>query len=73
MKDYEPAQEKRRIGRQKTKPHDDLLDSHVPEGEWNIDARNVDMMDLLDENDEIHKIQLGRIKKIARLVAGEEE
>ena len=73
MKDDEPAQEKRRIGRQKTKPRDDLLDSHVPEGEWNIDARNVDMMDLLDENDEIHKIQLGRIKKIARLVAGEEE
>lgn len=73
MEDDQPPTSKRQIGRQKSTSKEDLLDSHEPEGEWNIDARNVDMMDLLDENDKIHKIQLSRIKKIAKLVAGEEE
>ena len=73
MEEDEPPKSKRQIGRQKSTSKEDLLDSHEPEGEWNIDARNVDMMDLLDENDKIHKIQLSRIKKIAKLVAGEEE
>ena len=64
---------RRKVGRRKSNSTDKALESHEPEGEWNVDARSVDMLDLLDSEEVNRSIRLGRIKHIAKLVSGEEE
>ena len=64
---------RRKVGRRKANSTEKALESHEPEGEWNVDARSVDMLDLLDSEEATRSIRLGRIKHIAKLVPGEEE
>lgn len=64
---------RRKVGRRKANSTEKALESHEPEGEWNVDARSVDMLDLLDSDEVTRSIRLGRIKHIAKLVPGEEE
>jgi hypothetical protein len=50
------------------------LDSFVPEGEWDVDAANIDMMDLLEDTPEQHRrIKLAAIHAVASSDQGEEE
>ena len=67
-----PSKKKRNVGRQKAVPPVEHLESHEPEGEWNIDAQDVDMMDLL-KSEKIRKIRLGRILSANGSLQGEEE
>tara|TARA_Y100000766_G_scaffold283115_1_gene297961 strand:+ start:19866 stop:21896 length:2031 start_codon:yes stop_codon:yes gene_type:complete len=71
--DEEPSKSSRKVGRSKSKSAEKSLESHEPDGEWNIDARTVDMLDLLDDEEVTRLIRLGRIKQVTTLIAGEEE
>ena len=64
---------RRKVGRRKSNSIEKSFESHDPEGEWNIDARNVDMLDLLNTEEVTRMIRLGRMKHITKLVPGEEE
>ena len=72
----EDVEKKRRtVGRRKKKPVADpqeALDSYVPEGEWDVDAANIDMMDLL-EDEPVRKITLSTISPATITPLGEEE
>ena len=72
----EDVEKKRRtVGRRKKKPIADpqeALDSYVPEGEWDVDAANIDMMDLL-EDEPVRKITLSTISPATITPLGEEE
>lgn len=70
--DITPKKVRRKVGRRKSNPNK-VLESHEPEGEWNIDDRSVDMLDLLESEKAIRTIKLGRMKQIPTLVTGEEE
>ena len=67
---------RRKVGRRKkpdVKP-EQALDSFVPEGEWDVDASTIDMLDLLDEEPmEMRKISLSTITPIESSPSGEEE
>ena len=72
------VKKKRTIGRRKkSTPRPDSmadLDSFVPEGEWDVDAANIDMMDLLEDTPEQHRrIKLAAIHAVASSDQGEEE
>ena len=64
---------RRKVGRRKSNSNNEALESHDPEGEWNIDAKSVDMLDLLDDQEDTRLIRLARMKQITTLVSGEEE
>ena len=72
----EDVEKKRRtVGRRKKKTAIDpqeALDSYVPEGEWDVDAENIDMMDLLEE-EPVRKITLSTIAPATIAPLGEEE
>ena len=72
----EDVEKKRRtVGRRRKKPvvdPQDALDSYVPEGEWDVDAANIDMMDLL-EDEPLRKITLSTISPATLTPSGEEE
>lgn len=63
----------RSVGRRKATSTEDALDSHEPEGEWNVDSSSIDMMDLLDEPHAIRTVRLARILPVQHSPAGEEE
>jgi hypothetical protein len=65
--------QRRKVSRRKATPSVKTLESHEPEGEWNIDSQDVDMLDLLDEGESTRMIRLGRIQTIDNLLLGEEE
>lgn len=72
------VKQKRTIGRRKkTEQVSDSvaeLDSFVPEGEWDVDASSIDMMDLLEDGPEpLRKIKLATINAVASIAQGEEE
>jgi chromosomal replication initiation ATPase DnaA len=73
MEEIQVAKKGRTVGRQKAVPTSEALESHEPKGEWNIDAQNVDMLDLLEGGTPTRMIRLGRINTPAKLVQGEEE
>ena len=73
MEEDEVPKKGRAIGRRKAPLSVTPLESHEPEGEWNIDSRDVDMLDLLDGGDTTRKIRLGRIHSPVKMVPGEEE
>ena len=64
---------RRRVAQRKGKSREKTLESHEPEGEWNIDAQKVDMLDLLEGESVGRTIRLGRIKAVNSPVLGEEE
>ena len=64
---------RRKVGRRKATSSVKTLESHEPEGEWNIDAQDVDMLDLLDGGKITRKIRLGRIHSSGKIIQGEEE
>ena len=68
-----PKKVRRKVGRRKRKSLEKALESHEPEGEWNIDAQSVDMLDLLEGEKAIRTVRLGRIKAVNSLIPGEEE
>tara|TARA_B100001093_G_scaffold224852_1_gene215439 strand:- start:17866 stop:19908 length:2043 start_codon:yes stop_codon:yes gene_type:complete len=76
FEEQEPVK-KRTVGRVKKTHPLTALESHEPKGEWNIDAGNVDMLDLLTDGDEsmhpMRKIKLGRVYEVNSSVTGEEE
>jgi hypothetical protein len=72
MESETPSKKKRTVGRQKATSPIEHLESHEPEGEWNIDAEDVEMSDLL-ESENIRKIRLGRLNPTASRLQGEEE
>lgn len=72
------VKKKRTIGRRKkSTPRSDPvadLDSFVPEGEWDVDAANIDMMDLLEDTPEQHRtIKLATLHAVPSSAQGEEE
>ena len=73
MEEDEVPKKGRAIGRRKAPSSVTPLESHEPEGEWNIDSRDVGMLDLLDGGDTTRKIRLGRIHSPVKMVPGEEE
>ena len=53
---------------------DQALDSFVPEGEWDVDAATIDMLDLLDEEPTpMRAISLSTLTPVASSPSGEEE
>jgi hypothetical protein len=69
---------KRSVGRRKNPPKNDPipseLDSFTPEGEWDVDAGSVDMLDLLDNTEKSQrKITLSTISAVQSKPDGEEE
>ena len=72
MESDTPSKKKRTVGRRKTALPVEHLESHEPEGEWNIDAKDVDMLDLL-KSEKIRKIRLGRINPTTSTLQGEEQ
>ena len=72
MESDTPSKKKRTVGRRKATSPIEHLESHEPEGEWNIDAEDVEMSDLL-ESENIRKIRLGRLNSTATRLQGEEE
>tara|TARA_B110000444_G_scaffold126707_1_gene119252 strand:+ start:70752 stop:72782 length:2031 start_codon:yes stop_codon:yes gene_type:complete len=70
--DITPKKGRRKVGRRKSNPNK-VLESHEPEGEWNIDDQSVDMLDLLESEKVSRTIKLGRMNQIPTLVTGEEE
>ena len=73
MEEDSVRNERRKANRRKPSKVVDPLDSHEPDGEWNVDSRSVDMMDLLDESPQPRKIRLGRIRPVQTMQTGEEE
>lgn len=71
--DETPRKSGRKVGRRKSNSVEKALESHEPDGEWNIDARSVDMLDLLNDEEVTRLIRLGRIKQVTKLIVGEEE
>ena len=71
--DESSKKNRRKVGRRKANSADKALESHEPQGDWNIDAQSVDMLDLLESEEETRLIRLGRINPITKLVLGEEE
>ena len=67
---------RRKVGRRKKpdiKP-EQALDSFVPEGEWDVDASTIDMLDLLDEEPTpLRAISLSTLTPVASSPSGEEE
>ena len=73
--DEGPNRAGRTPGRQKQQVDNaayEALDTYVPDGDWNIDARGIEAEDLLDEEPEKVRIRLARIHPRTVLV-GEEE
>ena len=68
---------KRSVGRRKknkSKTEATKLDSFVPEGEWDVDAASVDMLDLLEPTaPSQRKISLSTITAVDASPSGEEE
>ena len=68
---------KRSVGRRKknkAKTETAKLDSFVPEGEWDVDAASVDMLDLLEPTSlSQRKISLSTITAVDASPSGEEE
>jgi hypothetical protein len=68
---------RRKVGRRRKKPdvkEEQALDSFVPEGEWDVDASTIDMLDLLDEEPmPTRKISLSTLTPIESSPSGEEE
>ena len=73
MEEDSVRNERGKANRRKPSKVVDPLDSHEPDGEWNVDSRSVDMMDLLDESPQPRKIRLGRIRPVQTMQTGEEE
>ena len=73
MEEDSVRKERRKANRRKPSKVADPLDSHEPDGEWNVDSGSVDMMDLLSDSQQPHKIRLGRIRPVQTMVMGEEE
>lgn len=67
-----PSKKRRTVGRRKAASPVEHLESHEPEGEWNIDAKDVDMLDLL-KSEKVRKIRLGRINPTTSTLQGEEQ
>ena len=73
MESETPSKKKRKVGRRKSTPPVEPLESHEPKGEWNIDAKDVDMSDLLEAGEKPRKIRLGRINSHEKILRGEEK
>lgn len=73
MEEDSVRNERRKANRRKPSKVVNPLDSHEPDGEWNVDSRSVDMMDLLDVSPEPRKIKLGRLRPVQTMLTGEEE
>ena len=74
----EDSEKKRRtVGRRRKKPEvkpEQALDSFVPEGEWDVDASTIDMLDLLDEDPmPMRTISLSTLTPVESSRSGEEE
>jgi chromosomal replication initiation ATPase DnaA len=72
------VKKKRKIGRRKkatpVEKNISDLDSFTPDGDWDVDASNIDMLDLLeDEPQEHRKIKLSTIATVQSSTLGEEE
>ena len=73
MEEDDVRKERRKANRRKSSKVVDTLDSHEPDGEWNVDSGSVDMMDLLSDSQQPRKIRLGRIRPVQTMKMGEEE
>ena len=73
MEEDNVRKERRKANRRKSSKVVDPLDSHEPDGEWNVDSGSVDMMDLLSDSQQPRKIRLGRIRPVQTMKMGEEE
>ena len=68
---------RRKVGRRRKKTdikQEQALDSFVPEGEWDVDASTIDMLDLLDEEPTpLRAISLSTLTPVVSSPSGEEE